>query len=196
MKTLLQIHSSANPQGTSRQVGSELVKRIRQADPQLQVVERDLAQQPLPHIGESFIAHIYTQPNHPSLELSNQLVEELQNADVVVLEASMYNFSIPSTLKAWIDHVARAGLTFSYADGQPKGLLLGKKVYLVLSRGGVYSQGPAQAMDFQEPYLRSVLGFLGLTDVEVIRVEGTSAGLREQALEQAHHSITELALKP
>lgn len=189
MKNLLHIHSSANLQGsTSRQIGSQLVAHLRQTQ-QVQVTERDLAKNPLPHIDENFISVVYGQPDHPNLGLSNQLTDELLQADIIVLEAAMYNFGIPSTLKAWIDHVARAGRTFTYQDGAPKGLLTGKKVYLVLGSGGVYSSGPYQAYDFQEPYLRSVLGFLGLTDVEVLRIEGTAGGKTEQALAAAREKI-------
>lgn len=190
MNNLLHIHSSANLQNsTSRQVGGQLVQHLQQTHPGLKVTERDLARQPLPHIDEGFIKVLYSQPDHPNLQLSNQLVDELLGADAIVLEAAMYNFGIPSTLKAWIDHVARAGRTFSYQDGKPKGLLEGKKVYLVLGSGGVYSSGALQALDFQEPYLRSVLGFLGLTDVEVLRIEGTAMGKTEQALQDAREKI-------
>ncbi|MBX3170425.1 MAG: FMN-dependent NADH-azoreductase [Candidatus Eremiobacteraeota bacterium] len=190
MNHLLHIHSSANLQNsTSRQIGGQLVAHLRENHPGLQIVERDLARHPLPHIDENFISVIYSQPDHPNLKLSNQLVDELLKADVIVLEAAMYNFGIPSTLKAWIDHVARAGRTFTYQDGSPRGLLTGKKLYLVLGSGGVYSSGPRQAFDFQEPYLRSVLGFLGLTDVEVVRIEGTAMGQTEQALRAAQEKI-------
>lgn len=190
MNNLLHIHSSANLQNsTSRQVGGQLVEHLQRTHPRLRITERDLAREPLPHIDEAFISVIYSQPDHPNLQLSNQLVDELLEADVIVLEAAMYNFGIPSTLKAWIDHVARAGRTFSYRDGKPKGLLEGKKLYLVLGSGGVYSSGPQQAFDFQEPYLRSVLGFLGLTDVEVLRIEGTAMGQTEQALQDARQKI-------
>jgi FMN-dependent NADH-azoreductase len=190
MNNLLHLHSSANLNGsTSRQIGAQLVAHLQETHPGLQVVERDLARNPLPHIDENFISVIYSDPNHPNLKLSNELVDELVQADVIVIEAAMYNFGIPSTLKAWIDHVARAGRTFSYGEGGPKGLLTGKKLHLVLGRGGVYSSGPSQAFDFQEPYLKSVLGFLGLTDVEVVRIEGTSMGKTEQALQAAREKI-------
>ena len=107
-----------------------------------------------------------------ALTLSDALIGELVTADVIVLAVPMHNFGIPSTLKAWIDHVVRAGRTFIYSEGGPEGLLKGKRLILVLASGGVYSTGPAKQFDFQEPYLRAVLGFIGLTDIEVVRVEG------------------------
>jgi FMN-dependent NADH-azoreductase len=109
-----------------------------------------------------------------TLALSDALIEELQTADIVVLTVPMHNFGIPSTLKAWIDHVVRAGHSFTYSEGGPEGLLKGKRLILVLASGGVYSNGPAKQFDFQEPYLCAVLGFIGLTDIEVVRVEGVA----------------------
>ena len=109
-----------------------------------------------------------------ALALSDQLVDELTAADVLVMAVPMHNFGIPSTLKAWIDHVARAGRTFAYTHAGPQGLLKGKRTILVLATGGVYSSGPTKAFDFQEPYLRAILGFLGITDVNVVRVEGVA----------------------
>jgi FMN-dependent NADH-azoreductase len=97
-------------------------------------------------------------------------------ADVIVIAVPMHNFSIPSSLKAWIDHIVRPGRTFSYSEKGPKGLIEGKKVVLVLARGGIYSTGPMQQFDFQEPYLRAVLGFMGMTDVDVVYVEGVGMG--------------------
>ena len=109
--------------------------------------------------------------------LSDELIAELEVADTIVLAVPMYNFSIPSTLKAWIDHVARRGRTFRYTEKGPEGLLRDKKVFVLVSRGGVYSKGsPAAPFDFQEPYLRTVLGFLGLTDVTFVHFEGVGMG--------------------
>ncbi len=121
------------------------------------------------------------------MALSDALIDELRAADILVLAAPMHNFGIPSTLKAWIDHVVRAGRTFSYTSKGPVGLLTGKRAILVLATGGVYSDGPAKAFDFQEPYLRTILGFMGITDVDVVRVEGvaTSAVGPEKALAEA-----------
>jgi FMN-dependent NADH-azoreductase len=103
---------------------------------------------------------------------ADRLIEELEQADTIVIAAPMYNFSVPSTVKAWIDHIARAGRTFRYTAEGPQGLLTGKKVYLALSRGGIYTQGPASALDHQESYLRAVLSFVGLTEVTVVHAEG------------------------
>jgi FMN-dependent NADH-azoreductase len=105
--------------------------------------------------------------------LADTLIEEVEAADVIVIAAPMYNFSIPSTLKAWLDHIARAGRTFGYGANGPEGLLKGKRVFVFTARGGVYSgESPAKGMDFQEPYLRAMLGFLGLDDVTFVHAEG------------------------
>jgi FMN-dependent NADH-azoreductase len=142
------------------------------------VVLRDLAQNPPPHLGQALLAGLSAAPEQrtreqsEALALSDALVDEVSDADILVIAAPMHNFGVPSTLKAWIDHVVRAGRTFRYAPGGPQGLLRGKRAILVLASGGVYSEGPAQALDFQEPYLRAVLRFLGITDVDVVHVEG------------------------
>jgi FMN-dependent NADH-azoreductase len=137
----------------------------------------------LPHVDEDFVAALRspegprTARQHDIIAKSDSLIDELLAADIIVIAAPMYNFGIPSTLKAWIDYVARAGRTFRYTEKGPEGLVKGKKVILIHSRGGIYSSGPAQAMDHQGTYLRSVLGFLGITDIESIDVEGVAYGL-------------------
>jgi len=110
------------------------------------------------------------------LETADTLIAELMAADVIVIGAPMYNFTVSSSLKAWIDHVARAGVTFRYTENGPVGLATGKKVFVFTARGGVYTKGPASAMDFQETYLRAFLGFIGLTDVTFIHSEGLGMG--------------------
>jgi FMN-dependent NADH-azoreductase len=111
-------------------------------------------------------------------------------ADMIVIGAPLYNFGISSALKAWIDHIARAGLTFHYTEHGSEGLVKGKKVYLAIAMGGVYSEGPMQAYDFVTPYLKAVLGFIGMTDITVFRAEGTAIpGLKETALEKAIAAI-------
>jgi FMN-dependent NADH-azoreductase len=138
------------------------------------------------------------QPDAPALALSQQLVDEVLASDVLVIEAPMYNFAIPSVLKAWIDHIVRAGKTFQYGAHGPEGLAKGKKAIIVLGRGGVYSEGPYKVMDYQEPYLRAILGFIGISDVETIHIEGVAMGPDKaaEALEKAKertHSVTRKA---
>jgi FMN-dependent NADH-azoreductase len=124
--------------------------------------------------------------------LSNELIAELRNADTIVIGAPMYNFSISTGLRAWFDYVLRAGETFSYSEAGPLGLLKGKRVIVIESRGGLYSEGPAKAIDFQEPYLRQLLGFMGLTDVAFIHAEkiGFGPDAREAALSAAKGKIS------
>lgn len=181
MTTILHIESSSHYEGSAtREIGTFLRKQLQAIHAHAHIVERDLVKQPVPHLTPEMVAAL-GQPDSPELTLSNQLIDELLAADILVIEAPMYNFSIPSVLKAWIDHVARAGRTFTYAGGSPKGLVVGKKAILILGRGGVYSEGPAKIMDYQEPYLRAVLGFIGITDVQPIYIEGLGMGLEKAA---------------
>ena len=110
------------------------------------------------------------------LALSDALGSELMASDIIIMAAGMINFGIPSTLKSYIDYILRPGATFRYTEKGPEGLVHGKKVYLVLARGGIYSEGPMQALNFQDTYLKAALGFIGLTDIEVITVEGVALG--------------------
>jgi FMN-dependent NADH-azoreductase len=180
MSNVLLIHSSVfGDKSQSLALARDFLKRY----PHRSVVERALSPQTMPHLdGETFVAMGTPANEHDSgqqaaVALSDALIAELEAADTIVLAAPMYNFSIPSTLKAWIDHVARRGRTFNYTEKGPEGLLKGKKVFVLTARGGVYSNGaPAAALDFQEPYLRTVLGFLGLTDVTFVHFEGVGMG--------------------
>jgi FMN-dependent NADH-azoreductase len=145
-------------------------------------VVRDLTHQPLPHIDDSFAVARNTPADHltvsqkAALVLSDKLLAELFAADTVIIAAGMINFGIPSSLKAYVDYVVRPGVTFRYGEQGPQGLVTGKKAYLVLARGGVYTQGPMQALNFQDPYLKAALGFIGVTDIEVIAIEGIAFG--------------------
>jgi len=179
MKNILLIQSS--PRGLesySQKVARSVVSDLEKRHPDAKVTVRDLAQNPPPHVGEAFVAGISTGPEQRTTEqtkalaLSDMLIDELFAADIIVLAVPMYNFGPPSTLKAWIDHVVRVGRTVSYSTKGPEGALKGKRVILVFARGGVYSDGAAKSLDFQEPYLRAILGFIGLTDIEVVPVEG------------------------
>jgi FMN-dependent NADH-azoreductase len=180
MSNVLLIHSSVfGEKSQSLGLARDFLKRY----PHRTLVERALAPHSMPHLdGETFAA-MGTDAGDldgrqkQAVALSDELIAELEAADTIVLAVPMYNFSIPSTLKAWIDHVARRGRTFRYSEKGPEGLLKNKKVFVLVARGGVYSKGaPHAAFDFQEPYLRTVLGFLGMTDVTFVHFEGLAMG--------------------
>lgn len=181
MAKVLYINSSVRSNGSlSRQLSGELVAKL--AAQGNTIVERDLAAQPVPHLTEAMMGAFFTPAEQRSAEaaatiaLSDTLVDELLAADVLVLAAPMYNFSVPSTLKAWIDHIARAGRTFQYTATGPVGLATGKKAYIFTASGGVYSEGPAAAYDHLSTYLRAALGFLGITDITFVQAEGVALG--------------------
>lgn len=165
--------------------------------PGASVRERDLVKTPVPHIDPDFVASRYTNPDAASLALSRELIGEIMASDILLIEAPMYNFNIPSVLKAWIDHVVRGGLTFKYGATGPEGLVKGKKAILVLGRGAIYSDAPMKALDYQETYLRTILGFIGITDVEVIAIEGVSLGpdVRSKALDAAKSRAADIGAK-
>jgi FMN-dependent NADH-azoreductase len=191
MNILYVASSSRGSASYSNRVATDVLAELRTRNPGAKVIVRDLGREPLPHIDDDFVAATrgpvasQTDEQRALLARSDTLVDELLAADVVVIAAPMINFTIPSNLKSWVDYVARAGRTFRYSDKGPEGLVTGKQVILVAARGGVYGQNAA--LDFQVPYLRSVLGFLGMTDVEVIEVEGTAFGpdAAENAVEAA-----------
>jgi FMN-dependent NADH-azoreductase len=179
MANILLITSSlAGTDSVSTRVAHELVGTWQGIVPSLQIVERHLDGDTIPHLTAETLGAIATPPDQRTeaqrlnAEFADRLIEEVEQADAIVLAVPMYNFSIPSTLKAWLDHLARAGRTFRYTETGAQGLLENKKVYVVEARGGFYAQGPASAFDFQEPYLRHMLGFVGLNDVTFIHVEG------------------------
>lgn len=183
MPNLLRIDSSpmAGAASFSRQLTDEFVRRWQERHPDGTVVTRDLAATVLPVLDAQWIAAAYTPESartaeqRAALAASDTLTSELQAADEYVLGVPMHNFSIPGTLKLWIDQVARSGKTFTYAGGAPAGLLRDKSATLILTSGGNYEPGtPAAAMDFVEPYLRSVFGFMGVTDLRIVRAGGTS----------------------
>ena len=190
MTNILHISSSIRSTGSiSRELSDELVSKMQAANGANKVVVRDLTANPVPHLTEQMMGAFFTPAESRSAEqastvkLSDTLVDEVLAADVIVIAAPMYNFSVSSTLKAWIDHVARVGRTFQYGANGPEGLVKGKKVIIFTARGGVYSTGPAKVMDFHETYLRAVLGFLGITDVNFVHSEGLAMG--EEAVNTA-----------
>ena len=167
----------------TRTVAQDYVDRWLRTHPDTKNARRALTADSIPHLTlATFTAAATPADKRNAAEVANAaladtLIEEVEAADVIVIEAPMYNLSIPSTLKAWIDHVARAGRTFRYSAAGPEGLLKGKKVFIVTGRGGVYTgDSPAKGFDFQEPYLRAALGLLGLSDVTFIHVEGLAMG--------------------
>ncbi len=204
MKNVLFIQSSPRgPQSYSQKVAQSMVDELKTRHPGANVVVRNLAQNPPPHVGEAFVGGLSILPDQrnpeqtAALNLSDVLIEELAAADVVVLAVPMHNFGPPSTLKAWIDHVVRVGRTVSYSQKGHEGALKGKRAIIVVARGGVYSDGPAKPLDFQEPYLRAILGFIGLTDIDVVHVEGVamSAIGPEKAVASAMARSTEILTK-
>jgi FMN-dependent NADH-azoreductase len=187
MANVLYINSSVRSTGSlSRQLTAEFIAKWQANHPGDRIVERDLAANPVPHLTEEMLGAFFTAPDQrtpaqaQTVQVSDELVDELLAADVIVIGAPMYNFSVPSGLKAYIDHIARAGRTFKYTEKGPVGLVEGKKVYVFTTSGGVYTEGPAAAYDFLATYLRAVLGFLGITDIQFVRAEGVALG--EQAV--------------
>lgn len=201
MANVLYINSSVRTSGSlSRQLSSEFVSKWKAAHPADSITERDLASNPVPHLTEEMMGAFFTPAEQRSAEqaqtvkLSDTLVDEVEAADIIVIGAPMYNFSVPSTLKAYIDHIARAGRTFKYGANGAEGLLKDKKVYVFTASGGVYSEGPASGFDFLATYLRAVLGFLGITDISFIRAEGVAMGEQAVAdtLAKSRKSIEEI----
>jgi FMN-dependent NADH-azoreductase len=197
MSNILVLNSSVLGHGSvSRALVEEAVARLSDVDPGAAIVHRDLGAAPVPHLTAATVAGVRGEPvtdaQLTTRMLSNELIAELRNADTIVIGAPMYNFSIPTGLRAWFDYVLRAGETFRYSEAGPQGLLKGKRVIVIESRGGLYSEGPAKAIDFQEPYLRHLLGFMGLTDVAFIHAEkiGFGPDAREAALGTAKGKIS------
>lgn len=195
---ILQINSSARRQGShSTALADAIVARLRERNPDATFTLRDLAVTPHPPLDETALQALFTPADQRSAEqagrvaLDDALISELKAADAVVLGVPMYNFSIPAQLKHWIDAVARAQVTFRYTENGPEGLLTGKTVYVALARGGRYRDTPS---DTQAPYLRNMLGFLGMTDVRFVFAEGLAMGpdAERAALADAHAQIEAL----
>jgi len=198
MKTLLQIRSSIFvDNGQSTQLANRFIEKWRAANPAGQVIVRDLALEPVPHIDAARFGAFLAKPGeHTAAQAevvreSDALIDELKRADVVVLGLPMYNFGIPSTLKAYFDHIARAGVTFKYTQNGPVGLLTGKEVYVFAARGGLYAGTPK---DTQTAYMREFLGFLGMSAVEFVYAEGlaVSPKSKAQSIGSAHAQVDRL----
>jgi FMN-dependent NADH-azoreductase len=180
-KVLLVTSSPRGAASHSTRIARALAERLASGD-QRSIVVHDLFKDPLPHIGEDFVSALHAPPEQrnaaqsAAIALSDRVIAELFAAEVVVIASAMINFGVSSTLKTYIDYLLRAGATFRYTANGPEGLVKGKKAYIVQASGGVYSEGPAKAANFQDTYLQHVLGFIGITDVEVIRIEGIAFG--------------------
>lgn len=199
MKKLLQINASLfSANGQSSRLADQFVAAWRGNNPGGGVMVRDLGKEPVPHLdAERFLSFIAkpeerTPQQQAVAAYSDALIEEVKAADLIVLGVPMYNFGVPSTLKAYFDHIARAGVTFRYTATGPEGLLKGKKAYVFAARGGLYAGTPK---DSQTTYIRDFLGFLGITDVEFVYAEGLNLGepSKEAALAEARQRLEELA---
>ena len=192
---ILQINASARREGAnSTRVANSVVDRLKAANPGAQVTLRDLAVTLHPVLDETALGALFTPVDQRTPEqaarvaLDDALIAELQAHDTLVLGVPMYNFGVPVQLKSWIDAIARVGVTFRYTEKGPEGLLKGKKVYVALARGGLYRDTDKDA---QVPYLKNVLGFLGMTDVSFIYAEGLAMGpaAAEKGFAQAHADL-------
>ncbi|WP_462266721.1 FMN-dependent NADH-azoreductase [Mucilaginibacter sp.] len=198
MSKILSIISS--PRGgasNSIKLANAIIEKLKEKDPAATVQVKDLTKGPFPHLEEAHLnafftpADQHTDENKAAIKHSNEAIQEIMDADIIVIGAPMYNFSIPSTLKAWIDHICRAGITFKYTENGPQGLITGKKVYIAITTGGVYSEGPYKSADFVAPYLKTLFGFIGMTDVTIVRAEGFSVpDLQADALNKGIESIS------
>ncbi|MFN3857483.1 MAG: FMN-dependent NADH-azoreductase [Caulobacter sp.] len=195
MSQVLVLNSSVSGEASaSRALVQSIVDGLK--GPGFLIVERDLGADPVPHLTPETVNTLRGAPPTTPAEiaaraLADSLIAELKSSDVLVIGAPMYNFAIPTGLKTWFDHVLRAGETFRYSEAGPEGLVKGVRAIVVLSRGGLYSEGPAAALDAQEPHLKTLLGFMGVTDVTFVRAEKLGFGLeaREQALANARAEI-------
>lgn len=201
MQSILLLTASPRTDSHSTKIATELAERLVSLNPASTIVRRDLGKDPLPHIDAVYTTAIRKPEDARSAEeaeaakKSDELVSEFLSADILVIGTGLINFNIYSSLKTWIDHIVRAGLTYKYTESGPVGLVMGKKVYIVLASGGIYTQGPAAPLNHAAPYLKSVLGFIGITDVETIPVEGLSVGPdgAERAIAAARTRIAQLA---
>ena len=200
MTTLLQVNASIyTSSGQSSRLADQFVAAFRERDPAAKIVVRNVAAaEPVPHLNAARFGAFITKPDerstaqHAMVAYSDTLIDELKQADVIVIGLPMYNFGVPSQLKAYFDHIARAGVTFKYTEKGPVGLLTGKKVYVFAARGGLYAGTP---LDTQTSYVRDFLRFLGMTDVEFVYAEGLaiSPQSRETGLAKAVAEIARLA---
>ena len=197
-KRILQINSSIMGENSfSRKLGNAIVEKIKVKYPNSTVEQLDLVESNIPHLTPQTLNAFFTPEEHQTdvvkkaLELSDTLIKQLFDSDILVIGAPLINRTIHSSLKAWIDHITRRGITFGYnSEGIPIGFVSGKKVYVAMSSGGIYTDEEGRSNDFVAPYLKSFLGFLGMTDLEVFRAEGLHIpAIQDKALEKGINSI-------
>lgn len=198
MQNVLIVHSSPNTKtSNSRLIGKQVEEKIRNQYPNANFVYRDLVEVNIPHIDPQTLDALQSreQVGSPFAQLSLGLIQEVKDADIIVITSPMYNWGVPSNLKAWIDHISRPGYMFSYTATGTVGLLTDKKLILVTSAGGVYSQGYLKSMDFLEPYLLQILNIFGIADIQIVRVEGTAIpDLSSQSLANAENEVLSLKI--
>lgn len=197
MKKILHVISS--PRGAasfSIKLGNAIVDKIKTTYPGSIVKEVNLVDMQFPHLEEAHLTSFFTPPenrtpeNMAAVKHSDTAIQEIIDADIVVLGAPMYNYTIHSSLKAWLDHIVRAGVTFKYDENGLEGLIKGKKVYIAETTGAIYSEGPMQSYDFAAPYLKTILSHIGLSDITIFRIEGTAIpGIQDTAVEKGINSI-------
>jgi len=199
MATLLQIDSSGlSDTSITRRLSAHYAAKWKEANPDGKIIQRNLSETNVPFATEALIFAMNTAPDKLTssqkllLSLPDELMKELLEAETYVIGAPMYNFSIPAILKAYIDAIVRPGLTFSYDGGTPKGLLKNKKVIVVTASGGDYSQAPMKNMDFVEPYLKTIFGFIGITDVTFVKAHGTDTETKSATESAAKSAIDAL----
>lgn len=197
MATLLHVKTSIfGNDGKSSQLSNTFIENWKSKNPDGKVVTRDLVATTIPHldaarVGALFSDETRTPEQQSVLDLANELLEEVKSADALVIGVPMYNFNVPTQLKAWFDMLARAGVTFKYTENGPVGLLEDKPVYLMIARGGLYKEA---GLDFQIPYVKQFLGFIGLSSVTEVYAEGLNMGeeMAEKALAAAKTQIAAL----
>ncbi|MBS7231555.1 NAD(P)H-dependent oxidoreductase [Flavobacterium psychroterrae] len=197
MKNILHLISSMQgSESYSIKLGHAIIEKIQEKYPENTLEEVNLVESQIPHLTPAVLRTFFTpedqltEDDRKAIQLSNEFIKQLLAADIIVIGAPLYNFTIHSSLKAWIDHITRAGITFGYGENGPVGKVTGKKIYVAMSSGGIFSEGPGKANDFVVPYLKSFLGFLGMTDLTAFRAEGLKVpGVKEIAMQKAIESI-------
>lgn len=201
---ILVVHASLDrQQSVSRALSQRLLSRLLEQHPEARVIERDLAQSPPPHFGPAQVRAAFLTEDQRTLEdrealaLSNELCRELMESDVVIIGVPMWNFSVPSALKAWVDHIVRAGVTFRYTPKGPEGLLSSnQRVFLMEATGGVYESEAASGSNHAAPWLEQVFRFLGVSAVQIVSAQGSALFDRGHLLEQGFQRISQVEVSP